>query len=32
MEFGFDKGFQAFLNLPQHCYAYRKMNDLADKG
>jgi hypothetical protein len=29
VRFGFDKDSRAFLNLPQACYAYRRMTDLA---
>ena len=29
VRFGFDKASRAFLNLPQACYAYRRMTDLA---
>jgi hypothetical protein len=29
VRFGCCKPYLAFLNLPLHCYAYRKMNDLA---
>ena len=29
VRFGCCKPYRAFLNLPLHCYAYRRMNDLA---
>jgi hypothetical protein len=29
VRFGCDKPYRTFLNLPQACYAYRRMNDIA---